>query len=57
MTSSKHKATVLISAASLAGMATAYWMNRLGYAVMVVEIAGDVKKGGTPVDIREGSSM
>jgi 2-polyprenyl-6-methoxyphenol hydroxylase-like FAD-dependent oxidoreductase len=46
--------SVLISGASFAGLATAYWMNRLGYAVTVVEIGKALKKGGTPVDIREG---
>lgn len=44
---------VLISGASFAGLATAWWMHRLGYAVTVVEIASDLRKGGTPVDIRE----
>lgn len=46
--------SVLVSGASFAGLATAYWMNRLGYAVTVVEVAKDLKKGGTPVDIKEG---
>lgn len=45
---------VLVSGASFAGLATAWWMNRLGYAVTVVEVAKDLRKGGTPVDIREG---
>jgi 2-polyprenyl-6-methoxyphenol hydroxylase-like FAD-dependent oxidoreductase len=49
-----RKPSVLISGASFAGLATAYWMNRLGYAVTVVELGADLKKGGTPVDIREG---
>jgi 2-polyprenyl-6-methoxyphenol hydroxylase-like FAD-dependent oxidoreductase len=46
---------VLVSGASFAGLATAYWMNRLGYKVTVVEVAKGLKKGGTPVDIREGT--
>lgn len=46
---------VLVSGASFAGLATAYWMNRLGYKVTVVEIAKGLKRGGTPVDIREGT--
>jgi len=29
-------------------------MNKLGYSVTVVEIAKDLRKGGTPVNIREG---
>ena len=42
---------VLISGASFAGLATAYWMARLGYRVTVVEVAKGLRKGGTPVDI------
>ena len=41
--------TCLISGASFAGLATAWWMNRLGYAVTVVEVAKALRKGGTPV--------
>ncbi|MGI4829898.1 MAG: FAD-dependent monooxygenase [Janthinobacterium lividum] len=47
-------ASILILGASFAGLATAWWMHRLGYAVTLVEIANSLKKGGTPVDIREG---
>lgn len=43
--------TVLVSGASFAGLATAYWMNKLGYAVTVVEVSKGLKKGGTPVNI------
>ena len=43
--------SVLISGASFAGLSTAYWMNKLGYSVTVVEIAKGLKKGGTPVNI------
>jgi 2-polyprenyl-6-methoxyphenol hydroxylase-like FAD-dependent oxidoreductase len=42
---------VLVSGASFAGLSTAYWMNKLGYEVTVVEIANGLKKGGTPVNI------
>jgi 2-polyprenyl-6-methoxyphenol hydroxylase-like FAD-dependent oxidoreductase len=49
-------ATVLISGASFAGLATAYWMNRLGYRVTVIEIASGLRRGGTPVDI-EGETI
>ena len=45
---------VLVSGASFAGLATAWWMNKLGYAVTVVEMASDLRRGGTPVNIREG---
>ncbi len=42
---------VLISGASFAGLSTAYWMNKAGYDVTITEVAGDLKKGGTPVNI------
>lgn len=45
--------TVLISGASFAGLSAAYWMNRFGYKVTLVEIAPGLKKGGTPVNILE----
>ena len=45
-----HK-TVLISGASFAGLSMAYWMNRSGYQVTIVEIGTSLKKGGTPVNI------
>jgi len=47
-------ANVLISGASFAGLAAAWWMNQLGYAVTVVELAKGVRRGGTPVNIRDG---
>jgi 2-polyprenyl-6-methoxyphenol hydroxylase-like FAD-dependent oxidoreductase len=43
--------SVLVLGASFAGLTTAYWLNRLVYKVTVVEIAKDLKKGGTPVNI------
>lgn len=46
---------VLISGASFAGLTTAFWMNRLGYAVTVVEVAKGLKTGGSPVDIKGGT--
>jgi 2-polyprenyl-6-methoxyphenol hydroxylase-like FAD-dependent oxidoreductase len=45
--------SVLVSGASFAGLTTAFWMNRLGYKVSVVEIAKGLKMGGSPVDIKE----
>ena len=45
--------SVLISGASFAGLTMAYWMNRLGYRVTVVEIGTGLKMGGSPVDIKE----
>ena len=47
---------VLISGASFAGFATAFWMNQLGHEVTVVEVASGLRKGGTPVDI-EGETI
>jgi 2-polyprenyl-6-methoxyphenol hydroxylase-like FAD-dependent oxidoreductase len=47
---------VLVSGASFAGLATAYWMNRLGYRVTVVELSGGLRRGGTPVDL-EGEAI
>ncbi len=44
---------VLISGASFAGLASAFWMRRLGYQVTVVELGPGLKRGGTPVDIRD----
>lgn len=54
MESLKEK-RVLISGASFAGLSTAYWMNKLGYNVTVIEIAKSLKKGGTPVNIMENT--
>ena len=50
--SSSNDKKVLVSGASFAGLSTAYWMNQLGYAVTVVEIASGIRMGGTAVDIR-----
>jgi 2-polyprenyl-6-methoxyphenol hydroxylase-like FAD-dependent oxidoreductase len=47
---------VLVSGASFAGLATAFWLVRLGYQVTVVEVASGLRKGGTPVDI-EGETI
>jgi len=55
MKSLKEK-RILISGASFAGLSTAYWMNKSGYNVTVVEIAKGLKKGGTPVNI-EGNTV
>ncbi|MFH8223585.1 FAD-dependent monooxygenase [Streptomyces sp. NPDC018057] len=44
--------TVLISGASVAGPALAYWLHRSGHAVTVVEKADAPRGGGYPVDIR-----
>lgn len=54
MESLKEK-KVLVSGASFAGLSTAYWMNKLGYNVTVIDIANELRKGGTPVDVRENT--
>jgi 2-polyprenyl-6-methoxyphenol hydroxylase-like FAD-dependent oxidoreductase len=49
-----HERRVLVSGAGFAGLATAFWMARLGYAVTVVENAPGLRRGGAAVDIRDG---
>ncbi|GAA1604630.1 MULTISPECIES: FAD-dependent monooxygenase [Kribbella] len=44
--------TVLISGASIAGPALAYWLDRYGFEVTVVERSDAVRGGGYPIDIR-----
>nr|WP_042179479.1 FAD-dependent monooxygenase [Kibdelosporangium sp. MJ126-NF4]CEL13844.1 Oxidoreductase [Kibdelosporangium sp. MJ126-NF4]CTQ88212.1 Oxidoreductase [Kibdelosporangium sp. MJ126-NF4] len=46
------RSTVLISGASIAGPALAYWLHRNGFAVTVVEKAGAPRGGGYPIDVR-----
>lgn len=46
------KGSVLISGASIAGPVLAYWLQRHGFEVTVVEKAGAVRGGGYPIDIR-----
>lgn len=55
MKSIKEK-KVLVSGAGIAGLATAYWMNKSGYKVTVVDIAPELRIGGTAVDFR-GSTL
>ncbi|MFF9218938.1 FAD-dependent monooxygenase [Streptomyces viridosporus] len=43
---------ILISGAGIAGSALAFWLNRYGYAVTVVEKAGALRSGGYPIDVR-----
>ncbi|WP_086561301.1 FAD-dependent monooxygenase [Streptomyces africanus] len=50
--STTAKRTVLISGASIAGPALAYWLHRSGCAVTVVEKAGALRDGGYPIDVR-----
>lgn len=43
--------TALVSGAGIAGPAVAFWLNRYGFAVTVVEKAGTLRGGGRPVDL------
>ncbi len=43
---------VLVSGASMAGLSTACWMNKLGYNLTVVETASEPRTGGGAVDIK-----
>lgn len=47
-----RNARVLISGASIAGPALAYWLHRYGFDVTVVEKAPDVRPGGQAVDFK-----
>ena len=42
---------VLVSGASIAGLCTAWWLNKIGYQVTVVEIAGAPRTAGGAVDL------
>ncbi|GAB3816428.1 FAD-dependent monooxygenase [Kribbella italica] len=44
--------SVLISGASIAGPALAYWLNRYGFDVTVVERAPELRRGGQAVDFK-----
>jgi 2-polyprenyl-6-methoxyphenol hydroxylase-like FAD-dependent oxidoreductase len=46
------KKKVLISGASIAGPTLAYWLDRYGFEVTVVERSDSVRGGGYPIDIR-----
>ncbi|MFJ4561726.1 FAD-dependent monooxygenase [Streptomyces massasporeus] len=48
----RPRRTALISGASIAGPTLAFWLNRYGYAVTVVEKAPALRGGGYPVDVR-----
>ncbi len=46
------KNQILISGASIAGLTLAYWLNRYGYEVTIVEISPGLRRGGSPIDVR-----
>ncbi|MEV5712752.1 FAD-dependent monooxygenase [Amycolatopsis mediterranei] len=43
---------VLISGASIAGPALAFWLQRAGFAVTIVEKTPELRVGGYPIDVR-----
>src|ERR1700677_1364317 len=43
---------VLVSGASVAGTAAAYWLGRRGYSVTVVERYPGLRPGGQAIDVR-----
>ncbi|GCE10699.1 FAD-dependent monooxygenase [Tengunoibacter tsumagoiensis] len=47
--------TILISGASIAGPALAYWLSRYGFKPTIVERAPAPRAGGNAIDIRGGS--
>ncbi|MCK0173668.1 FAD-dependent oxidoreductase [Mycolicibacterium sp. F2034L] len=46
---------ILVSGAGIAGPATAYWLQRAGHRVTVVERAAELRTGGQNVDVRGGA--
>ncbi|MBT2227685.1 FAD-dependent monooxygenase [Nonomuraea sp. NEAU-A123] len=52
MTQHLANKTVLISGASVAGPALAYWLHRYGFTPTVVELAPELREGGYKVDLR-----
>lgn len=47
-----HNKSILISGASIAGPAMAFWLNRYGFTPTVVEQAPELRRGGQAVDFR-----
>jgi len=45
--------TILISGASIAGPALAYWLKRSGFTPTVIERAPKLREGGYPIDVRD----
>ncbi|WP_242608844.1 FAD-dependent monooxygenase [Actinomadura formosensis] len=51
-TPSMKNSRVLISGASIGGPALAYWLNRYGFDVTVVELMPGLRLGGQAIDVR-----
>lgn len=52
-THASGKLRALVSGAGFAGLTAAFWLHRHGYEVTIVERSAGLKKGGTPVDIKD----
>jgi 2-polyprenyl-6-methoxyphenol hydroxylase-like FAD-dependent oxidoreductase len=50
--SSTLRRRILVSGASIAGPTVAYWLDRFGFDVTVVERAASLRGGGYPIDVR-----
>ncbi|MFD2904990.1 FAD-dependent monooxygenase [Sphingobacterium anhuiense] len=48
-----EKRTVLVSGASIAGPALAFWLHRFGFDVTIVERAEELRLGGQNIDVRD----
>lgn len=48
----RQKGRILVSGASIAGPTIAYWLDRFGFDVTVIERADTVRSGGYPIDLR-----
>jgi 2-polyprenyl-6-methoxyphenol hydroxylase-like FAD-dependent oxidoreductase len=49
---SNKNTNILISGASIAGPALAYWLKRYGFTPTVIERAPQLRAGGYPIDVR-----
>ena len=47
-----RKSRILVSGASVAGLTAAYWLDRFGFAVTVVERSAGLRPGGQALDVR-----
>lgn len=56
MSTKTHRGRILVSGASVAGPAVAYWLDRYGYDVTLVERSASLRGGGYPIDLR-GAAM
>src|SRR5699024_11742696 len=50
------KLKILVSGASIAELTSAYWLNKKGFEVTIVEKASKIRGEGYPIDVR-GSAI